>query len=1263
MPSAAFNNQNLFSDYYLESVFPGSPDWSSAEADAASAQALLRERWATGGQLVEHNEMQTEAHWIRPVLDALGFSYQVQPSVPDADGITRWPDYALFAADSDRSNAEDKHGTVEYFRRALAVADAKVWDAPLDRGRSGGPLADRRNPNFQIDAYLRETDQRWGVVTNGRLWRLYSRDTSYRLDSFYEVDLLMLLHGDLHDFMYFWQLFRRPSLQGQPDALVDRVRRESQTLAEQLSERVKDRVYAALNEFVNGFLAFPPNKLTPPDSLDAIYANSLILLYRLLFVLYGEAHELLPVRNQDYAETYGLTRIKQELASRLDAGAHLLPDADNYYADLTNLFQIIHSGGPELQVPHYNGGLFSDERHPFLATCRLGDAYLARGLDLLARVPSDNGLAFVDYTTLQIRHLGDIYEGLLEYHPRYADVDMAAIRSGGAEKWQPTAELKPNDRPTARAPAGTCYLATGHGERRATGSYYTPQEIVSAMVRDSLGRTIVKLEAEHDGEELVAGLLSLRVCDPAMGSGHFLVECVEQLARAIVRAGATKEHDEDNELLLAKRRVVEQCVFGVDPNPLAVELAKLSLWLATVARDRPLSFVDAHLVCGNSLIGTTVNQMSTLSGERGQQINLVEDALAQVLPTLLAKSTALSATVTATIADVEDKERLFHEVEELRSAFVRVADLWTAERFGLAVDEVAYLNVVAGLRGPGELPAGEVEMLKDAAELARRFRFFHWELAFPDVFLNDARGKGFDVVVTNPPYVSAIERGRAYTDWENDFWRSTLASARGAFDIYIPFMERALSLSCPGGWTSLITPNKFLAAPYARAFRELVVAQHELVKLVDGSGVPVFADPMVYPVISLYRAHHDDQGTVEVALLTEGYATTPLANHPGIALTLLPENIWSFLLLADAELLLRLAQRWPSLEGERGMRAVASTTTGEANSYGAEVREEHLAPTEGWRVVTTGTIRPFCGDWGISRLTQQRRHFVRPVLPYRAPPVSHNRRDLFWAGKLIFKKLALHLEAQLDAEGEYASMNTNFVLPGTVDIYSLAALLHSNVVNWIYEGYFGALRMGGGYMQVQAPQLRVLPIPTLGPARDEDEWATLEARFGDVTRFDLGEIDPANASDLLGLLGRNWARTAKAHYETRATLAFDLLTAFGLEGRRDAEPGFVLPRQAAILASVEERVDDLGRFWQPIRATARQLKLAITPAREASLTKAAQKAVPVFRDSAESTTALRERVDCASCLLFGLDNADVRRVSEGHRELAGITAELTAETP
>jgi type I restriction-modification system DNA methylase subunit len=270
-----------------------------------------------------------------------------------------------------------------------------------------------------------------------------------------------------------------------------------------------------------------------------------------------------------------------------------------------------------LGVPRYNGGLFDPKLHPFLETCAVGDRALVDAIDLLSRRTAATGREFVDYRTLGVRHLGSIYEGLLEYQPRYAIEPTVAVRDGKGERWVAEAELtrplgsRKTPRVVDRRQAGQVYLETDRGERKATGSYYTPQYIVEYIVENTLGPLVeeavervkarakeargkaARAEAEQSlrqssGQALVDEILDLKCLDPAMGSGHFLVEATEYLARALATDPYVEtEAPVEEDLTYWKRRVVERCIYGVDKNPLAVELAKLSLWLATVAADKP----------------------------------------------------------------------------------------------------------------------------------------------------------------------------------------------------------------------------------------------------------------------------------------------------------------------------------------------------------------------------------------------------------------------------------------------------------------------------------------------------------------------------------------------------------------------------------------------------------------------------------------------------------------------------------------------------
>ena len=302
----AVKNQSLFSNYYLDSRIVEQPQWAQTpdiESDYAAIKALFD---TVAPNAVHLNEAQTEREFLQPLLEQLGHIFEVQPSLQTSQG-TRVPDYAFFASSDAHSAAQPHINTNEFFKTAFAVGDAKKWSRNLDRKtQDGGDPFNNQNPNYQIDSYLRDADKDWGILTNGRQWRLYHRQTSYRLDSFYEVDLAALLseNRDLDTFRYFYNLFRRDAFTPDPSgtAFLDHVLGESQQYTVGVSDDLKNRVYDALRWLIGGFLDFPHNpfdRANPP--LGEIQSSCLILLYRVLFILYAESRDLLPLDNRDYA--------------------------------------------------------------------------------------------------------------------------------------------------------------------------------------------------------------------------------------------------------------------------------------------------------------------------------------------------------------------------------------------------------------------------------------------------------------------------------------------------------------------------------------------------------------------------------------------------------------------------------------------------------------------------------------------------------------------------------------------------------------------------------------------------------------------------------------------------------------------------------------------------------------------------------------------------------------------------------------------------
>ena len=614
----AVKNQSLFSNYYLDSLIVEQPQWAQTP-DIESDYATIKARFnAIVPNTERFNEAQTEHEFIQPLLEQLGHVFEVQPSLQTSQGTKR-PDYAFFASRAAHNDAQPHINTNQFFNTALAVGDAKRWSLNLDhRAQGSGDPFTNQNPNYQIDFYLRETDRDWGILTNGRQWRLYHRQTSYRWDSFYEVDLAALLseNGDLDAFRYFYNLFRRDAFIPDPSgiAFLDRVLTESQQYTVGVSDDLKNRVYDALRLLIGGFLNFHRNHFDETDSpLDEIQTNCLILLYRILFTLYAESRNLLPLDNHDYAMQYSLDHLATDIHEKLDDGITPAPGVSLYWTRLKELFTLINDGWED-HIPQYNGGLFNPQQHPFLESYEIGDDTLAQVIELLTRTEAGERIAYRD---LDVRHLGDIYEGLLEYQPQIASEDLVIVSKKGEREGR--TKILPR--------SGDCLLR-GRGlsaeptrvSGRRPGATTRPDYIVRYIVENTLAPLC-------EGKS-VDEILSLKILDPATGSGHFLVGVVDYLAEELIThpdaPHITETTDAETELAYWRRRVVESCVYGVDLNPMAVELAKLSLWLHTVAKGEPLSFLDHHIRCGNSLIGAKIENLPNLPELRRSRRNTSE---------------------------------------------------------------------------------------------------------------------------------------------------------------------------------------------------------------------------------------------------------------------------------------------------------------------------------------------------------------------------------------------------------------------------------------------------------------------------------------------------------------------------------------------------------------------------------------------------------------------------------------------------------------
>lgn len=765
----------LFSNYYLENLLTESSEWRDInEEELEDVYREIKELYDSKKKYVEgYKEGQLEDNFIRPIFKILDLTYEVQEKVSRS---TRFPDYCIFKSQDDADRANEHKGEKDFYIHAVTIAEAKRWGQSLDKMDKSGNVRDFSNPSHQVFVYQQETEVDWAVLTTGQKWRLYHYKTSDKLDSYYEIDLSTILEMDVEEsyeaFKYFYLFFRVEafvkSVRG--TCFLDRIYEKSNIFSQELEDDLKENIYEAIKQLAQGFLKHPENKLDPRKDIKLIHDSSLVYLYRLIFVLYAESEgrNLLDTNNRIYNGDYSMNSLKKEVCDKSEED---YTDWQTKIWDrLQKLFELIDGGSKsksipenELYIPAYNGGLFrtvvtedAEKEIEFLQMYKVGDTYLARVINLLTRHESKNGKGrvFVDYSSLNIRHLGSIYEGLLEYRLNIATEDMVAVKEKKEQKWYAKSEYEGDGNIIEEIDGGDIYLTTDKGERKATGSYYTPEYIVQYIVENTFGPILKGIKdgllRESGGNfanEFAERVFQLKVLDPAMGSGHFLTNTIDYLAREIIdaRDKQAEEHgietiDESHDIHWARRQVAQRCIYGVDLNPMAVELAKVSLWLRTLASKQPLAFLDHHLKTGNSLIGSDIediDELSSSSKKGAENTATLEDfgmAWKGTMEDLMKIYQDFIKIENQELADIKEMEEKFHEFEHepIRERLDAMANVHTAQDFGVDVPKDAFARMAKAIKDGKKWKNIESEgWFEESQEVANEENFFHWKLEFP----------------------------------------------------------------------------------------------------------------------------------------------------------------------------------------------------------------------------------------------------------------------------------------------------------------------------------------------------------------------------------------------------------------------------------------------------------------------------------------------------------------------------------------------------
>lgn len=930
METYSFNNQGLFSNYYLDKRLPLNPllwDINTDEIDRNfNILKELYRRIKDEKLDLPGEEAKLEDRFIRPVFtEVLGMYYDCQVRT-QRGGKTKHPDQALFKSIDDYKKSEkNRKNLLKYWENAIFVSESKSWNSPLNPVKKEAGFI---NPTTQMTGYITDIYERilrfsrhiWGILTNGKIWRLHTTLSSNWAGNYFEIDLEEIINNDdIESFKYFYIIFGARSHDIIPQYNKSRlvsILHASIQYSGEIGEKIKDRIYESIFEKIaNGFLYYRRNFKDIPDESDEIegtlFEATLTLLFRFLFVLYAEARELLPVNQSGYYK-FSMSKIANEAIEKLQKG-ELDKDGLGTWAKLRTLFKKINRGDSSCNLPIYNGGLFRDSGGyldkglKFLRNNELTDIPLAEVFCSLLldneTTSEEKASGLVDYTSLGVRHLGEIYEGLLEFNIQIADKDMALLRDkNGREIWKLLSKRNRGKCELIRK-KGEAYISNEQGERKQYGSYYTPDYIVKYIIRKTVSpvieekidkikilekeikkklkearrtddtfkiRRLLKLEIEKIQKEVMEEF-NIRILDPAMGSGHFLVSAVDFISNRLCdyvsqnpssplmkyiektrksilddleRQGVRIDEEKLTDDKLIKRTILKKCVYGVDLNPMAVELAKLSLWLDSFTLGAPLSFLDHHLKCGNSLVGS------------GNISSHIPDTSRRYMQFLMAVSNLLlvSEMTDSTISEVEESARLYEETCKWMEPTKERLHVDSAQHFGELAEILSGNNRIVRNAALGRaMDVAYKKSLREvdqkrfliAQKISEKKRFFHWELEFPEVFFDrtgELENLGFDCVIGNPPYV----RIQSLDDEEKKYYRKTFITPFKNFDIYILFVEKGVQLIKECGKLSYIMPNKFYSLDYGEKLRNMLSGRKLVKEIID------FGDNQIFPRQTTY---------------------------------------------------------------------------------------------------------------------------------------------------------------------------------------------------------------------------------------------------------------------------------------------------------------------------------------------------------------------------------------------------------------------------
>lgn len=740
---------------------------------------------------------ETRRYWLLPLLQSLG--YEVNTSNAE---IINNKSYAI----SHRANNKD----------GFPIHLVGVNQSLDKRADIGGT---RLSPHALVQEYLNNTEHMYGLVSNGRFLRLLRDATRLSKLSYLEFDLQQIMEEGLYaEFALLYRLLhvsRVPEKQDSgAESCLEFYHQEALASGSRIRERLSLAVENSIKELANGLLKNPSNELLRTQVLNQeinpkdYYLYTLRLVYRVLFLLVIEERKLIYPERRDealnkkrsvYYEFYSVQRLTK-LAEKL---LYVDPRKTDLWQSLITTFALFEyeEYGKKLGISPLGAGIFAPNALGVLSQQMIDNETLLKVLRYLVTFENENGQRVrVNYADLDVEEFGSVYEGLLDYDPEISEI-------GG----QPV------------------FGFVKGSDRSSSGSHYTPEELVRPLIKHSLDYLIEEKLKEADPEK---GLLSLTICDVACGSGHILLSAARRVGFELAKVRSKEDQPTPTVLRTAVRDVIRHCIYGVDLNPLAVELCKVALWLEAHEPGSPLNFLDHHIKCGNAIVGLA-HAEELEKGIASEAFKALPGDDKEVASSFKKRND--QEVKLATQLSTFELGKVDNELKDVQSDFQKFTSLPENTPDQIAKKEKAYQDLTNGkkwwrLKNLADLQVAQFFIPKTYANkekltthsqyktylqgtqildrgastaVSQEKRFFHWFLEFPEVFQKG----GFDCVLGNPPYLGGKKISGSFGLNYLNLITYYFSNTGGQADLVAYFIRRNFSLIKYNGYFSLITTN------------------------------------------------------------------------------------------------------------------------------------------------------------------------------------------------------------------------------------------------------------------------------------------------------------------------------------------------------------------------------------------------------------------------------------------------------------------------